>query len=740
VRKNLLITKDKYGADKFDKTRILIAKYSTEGEQIWTLQPQGSHVSDIVRDSQNFYHISTPHYSFIDGSSVVDILTVTIPDRLSLVLDQAKSLVSAADASAIANQLPLLAEIGSRLLNRQGSPLEAAYNSVYKHLDNLWGGLFSRLGQIHTTASDILATAQEFKSFLSNAETSFEQLAFVTKLLYGVAKTPELADNLDNLNFVSALIDLGKTYAAVKSDTNALNSPFDFLFNVWRAKSEVDLGIAAAEFQTLLQKESFYSLISSHNGNLPAISQSFSIPAEDATSLIQALQNSDYSHSLLSSYHVWNVYAAERNPTEEMILVSTWDNSVGNNAFYRIGDRLQQVDGTGRIYPYILVVRGDELTYYPQGHAVPLHPGDRVLVPLPGTSNLPLPLIESYLADQVIEPLLAANQTIGQFVLGAVYQFSLNQSEPFRNLISLDPSVQQLLENTEQSAEAVLPDTVAFEAGRLFGDGAAIVAGIIEILVGISIGGGGTGAGGLLALTGGGAVPGAAIAAVSVAVGSGLVLQGAGSVEAGVEGIFERTGTLLAIIEGGGEGASDDVMREAERRRARSDFDSRIRQAEAEGNQDLADDIRYERYLHEKEFEGGKPLSKEEWLEATNRLRENSRLGFEAEQTVLDEIGVQNNNRLSGSDRVFYTDEQYGATIPDAVTDTAWIDVKSINRNSTTFGNSDEVFVQYDTEQMRAQRRGAMQDKGKEHVVVLTGDDASRLRPSRPLADESLVL
>ncbi|WNZ24524.1 hypothetical protein HJG54_17800 [Leptolyngbya sp. NK1-12] len=162
--------------------------------------------------------------------------------------------------------------------------------------------------------------------------------------------------------------------------------------------------------------------------------------------------------------------------------------------------------------------------------------------------------LQSYIAEDIVEPLLDFNVVLGQFVLGAIYQFSVNQGEPLRTLLSLDPEVHRWFENAEAGAEDVLPDTVAFQAGRLLGDGAAIVAGILEIIGGIGIGVGGTGAGSTLCLTGVGCIAGAPAMAVSLAAGAALVVQGAGTVEAGALGAIERISTLMAIT--GGESGS----------------------------------------------------------------------------------------------------------------------------------------------------------------------------------------
>lgn len=237
-----LVGRNQYGSLMYED-RILVAKYDTEGNQLWTYNLKGTDVTEFSPDQKQGYLISG--YDYPNG------WTLTIPDRLSLVLEQAKSLVSAADASAIEQQGSLLSEIGSKLLKSKGTTKEAVYNA----LDDLWGGLLSKLGEIHTTASDIQETAQEFKNFLNTSEKSLEKLLFFTKLLYSAAEIPELADDLQNTEFTTALVSLGKAYADLEPiSIPKETSPKFFLDTLWNAKDTTDLVRGKEEIATFLKE------------------------------------------------------------------------------------------------------------------------------------------------------------------------------------------------------------------------------------------------------------------------------------------------------------------------------------------------------------------------------------------------------------------------------------------------------------------------------------------------------
>jgi hypothetical protein len=129
-----------------------------------------------------------------------------------------------------------------------------------------------------------------------------------------------------------------------------------------------------------------------------------------------------------------------------------------------------------------------------------------------GGSGGNLPPNKRFLAlKQVIQELLRFFRPLGEFVAGAVYQWLRNNGEPARWLLQIfSPGWNGL----EKDVERGLPQTLAFKAGQTFGDGAALVTGILEIIAGSGAAGGG----GSLCITGIGCIAGAPAIAAGVAL------------------------------------------------------------------------------------------------------------------------------------------------------------------------------------------------------------------------------
>jgi hypothetical protein len=128
-----------------------------------------------------------------------------------------------------------------------------------------------------------------------------------------------------------------------------------------------------------------------------------------------------------------------------------------------------------------------------------------------GGSGGKLPPNKRLALKQVIQQLLSFFKPLGEFVAGAVYQWLRNNGEPATWLLQvLSPGWNGL----EKDVERGLPQTWAFKAGRTFGDGAAIVTGILEIIAGSGAAGGG----GSLCITGFTCIAGAPAIVAGVAL------------------------------------------------------------------------------------------------------------------------------------------------------------------------------------------------------------------------------
>ncbi|MEG3840382.1 hypothetical protein [Microcoleus sp. herbarium14] len=138
---------------------------------------------------------------------------------------------------------------------------------------------------------------------------------------------------------------------------------------------------------------------------------------------------------------------------------------------------------------------------------------------------------------KVIKQLLNFFRPLGEFVAGAVYQWLRNNGESARWLLQvLIPGWNGL----EQDVERGLPQTWTFKAGRTFGDGAAIVTGILEIIGG----GGAAGGGGSLCVTGFGCIAGAP----AIVAGTALGLHGAATTSRGLANILADIAENLGVV------------------------------------------------------------------------------------------------------------------------------------------------------------------------------------------------
>jgi hypothetical protein len=169
-----------------------------------------------------------------------------------------------------------------------------------------------------------------------------------------------------------------------------------------------------------------------------------------------------------------------------------------------------------------------------------------------------------------------------------------------------------------------------------------------------------------------------------------------------------------------------------------AEFRKRIDEAEANGNKVEADNVRYERYKYEQEQEGRTPSSRDEWQVHTDRLRANQARGRANEDAALESAGVQNNNYAqtpggTSRDLITYTSSDGVVTRPDGVTDSKWVDVKSVEEGTV-----------YYTEQLRAQKEGAVSGHPdgtpRDLAVVIANKDPKAVRPSEPLANNATVV
>jgi hypothetical protein len=251
----------------FDTKQALVAYYDKQGDLLWKWEFGGEKLDGVYgmmldKDTLHLTGISQEGSYLTHFGQGAEIQTgwstkIKLPNKLAIVLNKTEPLLPTDEATVLTEQESLFTEIGDKLLKRKDSDKEELYNLIFEPLDAVLGGLLSKVEQARMTTSDLQAVGEEFKNFIGSSGLSVAELAFVTKLLYGVTEIPELTDDLNNPDFITALIDLGKAYAALEPivTSDPTEPPLEFFLNtIWQAKSKSELDNGQEQFKTFIEK------------------------------------------------------------------------------------------------------------------------------------------------------------------------------------------------------------------------------------------------------------------------------------------------------------------------------------------------------------------------------------------------------------------------------------------------------------------------------------------------------
>ena len=373
---------------------------------------------------------------------------------------------------------------------------------------------------------------QGFSDFLGDLKNTPEHIAdfirYSTKVLLSLSRSNSLFSDENssgrNLEFIDGMLELSRTYfqASLSNDFSASTGFFSRVFRGDPSDEIFDyIGDGAAsiaesvrilwsEAQDLFEPDDL------------EIDTGFKFPGSNNPNTlvgktIQALKNSDYDNIVLSQYQILNVLDNEATSAQDMILVSTEDNTFLGNTSYAYGQSFGYVSGdeeTGEpayTYPYILIFRHGELEYFPVNSDYQIYPGDKILLPTPpidwdGTYTPPAEskaiflndlLIDSFIGDPLGE-LMEVGQFFGDFVVGALYEFILNEVDSLEVMFGLIYNLTSIATGEAIGAvpmgysgdlidnylEARLPQTAAFYMGRVAGSAAGLVAAYYKALIG----------------------------------------------------------------------------------------------------------------------------------------------------------------------------------------------------------------------------------------------------------------
>ncbi|HEY9641539.1 MAG TPA: hypothetical protein V6C57_13710, partial [Coleofasciculaceae cyanobacterium] len=134
----------------------------------------------------------------------------------------------------------------------------------------------------------------DFKTFVQREGTDLplKALLYSTKLLAAVKATPALAPQLENSEFVAALMDLGKAYANLDPAAHASgDEPLNFFLDtLWNAQSEADLHKGGDEMAAFINSfESPTAVLGYETRLLKMVKQVPDLPVKQDTAFLNEL-------------------------------------------------------------------------------------------------------------------------------------------------------------------------------------------------------------------------------------------------------------------------------------------------------------------------------------------------------------------------------------------------------------------------------------------------------------------
>ena len=358
------------------------------------------------------------------------------------------------------------------------------------------------------------------------------------KSLKALQYVPAAKPFINNPDFLRQHMILARDFVQL-NPISSIDSTDSYFKRLDDAKSEQDIQAIAQGMQSNVVALLKGISIGGDDGNTTSVLNPFIV--DDSNSLeLRNILNSGISQFDLKEYSVYNVVAYAGNPTQQMVIVDANKGEdfgkITFNEIYSIGASNRS---TQENHPYVYILRNGDLYYYPDPLPYTLVPGEKLIIPKIFAS-LPSPGLGLSNEDQVtiksgIEQIAEFSKPLGLFVSGALYQWAYDVGETGRSILTtLLPDWRKL----DQSAEEALPKDPMFIAGRLLGNGAGVITGLLGMISGASAIVGGTG----LCITGVGCLGGAP----AIAVGSALTITGAITLKEALENAGQNAADLLS--------------------------------------------------------------------------------------------------------------------------------------------------------------------------------------------------
>ncbi len=179
------------------------------------------------------------------------------------------------------------------------------------------------------------------------------------------------------------------------------------------------------------------------------------------------------------------------------------------------------------------------------------------VAPLPESGGLLTP-VQQEGVKALLEEMMAFSRDAALFVAGAFYQWLDTNSEPGRWVLEAISLGTSTASDDAQIVEQQLPTDAAFVTGRTFGDAAALVQGILQMIAG----GGAIGSGGALCFTGVGCIAGSGAVAAGVVTathGASVVVTATGNMARDLAELINAAHLAISSGSGGNGGDTDNI-------------------------------------------------------------------------------------------------------------------------------------------------------------------------------------
>jgi hypothetical protein len=407
------------------------------------------------------------------------------------------------------------------------SPNLASKNGFF--LDTVWKN------------GDTIQASNELEQFLKSVPSKSVNrfLSLSTRLLIALKHTPSVNLFLRDPEFLYQHLKLARNYIQLNSESTTVASE-NHLWRLEQAKNLQEVqSIAQVMDQAILRLLADNSIGGSNDNSGNPIP--FPVDNDDTRELKQVLSSTTSRYNL-PDYSIFDIRAYDQDPTRKIVIINLDDGEnfgkITNNTAYTIGAGIELRSRDERpSESYVL--RGNQIYYYPAGVLYVPQVGDKWIQPVAIIAQPPrgigLSLDHQATIKLGLEQAAEFYKPLGLFLSGAVYQWAYDLGGLGRDILSaLIPDWRKL----DQSVEEDLPKDPSFVAGRLLGNGAGFVTGILGMIVG----GSGTVGGGSLCITGIGCLAGAP----AIAASAGLFVAGAVTAEEALKNAIANASVLLS--------------------------------------------------------------------------------------------------------------------------------------------------------------------------------------------------